>query len=108
MIFNTVLIIHFSAFLIFLMMLTQLFFQEKKILNKHSIIVGAVILLTGILLSVLRYPHINYYKIIPKSVLFILISVFCAIYSKKPVPDKVHYLLFLFTFLASLIAVYKS
>lgn len=107
MIFNIVLIIHFIAFLIFFIILIQILHKAEKILNKHSLLIGITILITGVVLVALKYPEINYYKIIPKSILFIFISLFCGVYSKKKMPQNVYYLLFICTILASLIAVYK-
>lgn len=108
MIFNFVLIIHFIAFLFFISMLAQLFFKQEKILNKNSILMGATILITGLILVSLKYPNINYYKIVPKSILFLGISIYCGIYSRKPIPSRVYYLLIIFTIFASVIAIYKT
>lgn len=106
--FNSILILHFVAFLLFLLQLAVLFQQPKKELHKKTILVGASILITGILLVVLKYPHINLYKIIPKSILFLAISAFCGIYSGKSVPHKIFYFICGMTVIASLIAVIKT
>lgn len=106
--FNIVLLLHFIAFLLFLLQLAMLFPQSKRELHKKTILVGTAILITGILLVVLKYPHINLYKIIPKSILFLVISIFCGIYSGKNVPSKAFYFICGMTILASLIAVIKT
>lgn len=82
--------------------------KDEKVLNKNSILIGAIILITGISLVALNYPTINYYKIIPKSIVFVVISIFCGFYSRKPIPKKTYYSLLAITILASLIAVYKT
>ncbi|ASK32304.1 hypothetical protein CEY12_20420 [Chryseobacterium sp. T16E-39] len=106
--FNIILALHFIAFLVFIIQLALLFPKENKVLHKRNILIGVTILLTGILLVVLKYPHINLYKIIPKSILFLGISTFCGIYSGKSVPTKVFYLLFGMAVLASLIGIIKT
>ena len=106
--FNIILALHFIAFLVFIIQLAILFPQQNKVLHKKNILIGVTILLTGILLVVLKYPHINLYKIIPKSFLFLGVSTFCGIYSGKNVPTKVFYLLFGMAILAGLIGVIKT
>jgi len=107
MLFNLVLIVHFIAFLIFLAMLMKLHFTEEKVLNSYSVVIGLILLLTGVILVMLSYPNIHYNKIIPKSILFIIISICCGMYSGKPMPKKEYYLLLICAILASLIAVYN-
>lgn len=105
--FNIVLVVHFVAFLLFLAQLAVLFPRAEKQLHSKAILVGGTILVTGVLLVALKYPHINLYKIIPKSVLFIVIATFCGIYSGKKMPKKVYHFIIAMTVLASLIAIVK-
>ncbi len=105
--FNIVLIVHFLAFLLFLAQLAILLPREEKQLHKKTIFVGITIAVTGILLVLLSYPQVNFYKVIPKSVLFIVVASFCGIYSGKIIPVKIYYLVIAMTVLASLIALVK-
>jgi hypothetical protein len=105
--FNIVLIVHFIAFLFFLGQLAALFPMQDRQLHKQTIFLGVTILITGIVLVVLKYPHVNLYKVIPKSGLFLIISTFCGIYSGKALPKKIYWTLITLTVLASLIAVFR-
>lgn len=105
--FNIVLIVHFIAFLFFLGQLAALFPLQDKQLHKQTIFLGVTILITGIILVVLKYPHVNLYKVMPKSVLFLIISTFCGVYSGKPLPKKIYWALIALTVVASLIAVFR-
>ncbi len=105
--FNIVLIFHFVAFLLFLAQLVILLPRQEKQLHKKAIFVGIAIAITGILLVLLIYPQVNFYKVIPKSILFIAIASFCGIYSGKSIPVKIYYLIIAMTLLASLIALVK-
>jgi len=82
--------------------------KDEKVLNKNSTLIGTTVLITGISLVIINYPNINYYKLIPKSILFVIISIFCGCYSRKPIPKKTYYSLLDITILASLITVYKT
>lgn len=105
--FNIILILHFLAFLLFVAQLIMLLPRQEKQLHSKTIFVGLTIAITGILLVLLKYPQINLYKIIPKSVLFVTISAFCGIYSGKNISKIIYYLLITMTVLASLIALVK-
>ena len=105
--FNIVLIVHFVAFLFFLGQLAVLFPMPEKQLHKQTIFLGITILITGVVLVVLKYPQVNLYKVIPKSVLFVIISTFCGIYSGKALPKKIYWTLITLTVVASLIAVFR-
>ncbi len=105
--FNLVLIVHFTAFLFFLTQLIVLFPKREKQLHNQAIFLGITIVITGILLIVVKYPQVNIYKVIPKSVLFVIISTLCGIYSGKILTKKIYYTIIALTVLASLIAVVK-
>jgi hypothetical protein len=105
--FNIVLLIHVSAFLFFLSRLVLLFPVKNPRKDKMGLPLGILILLTGIALVILKYPAVNYYKVIPKTSLFIVVGVINAIYDKKPLTRIAYFLLLGSTILAALIAVVK-
>lgn len=105
LVFNTVLLIHFSSFLGYLFTLAMLWPQRGAgQRDKTGLILGIVIFLSGLGLVILKYPHVNYFKIVPKTALFLAIVVINSIYAEKPYTKKVYYLLIGLTVLASLIA----
>lgn len=103
-VFNLLLLTHFIAFLLFLAQLAVLFPERKKQLHKTSIFVGITIVTTGVLLQWI-YAPMSFEKIVFKSILFVVISILCGVYSGKTLPNKVYYTLILLTVLASIIAV---
>jgi hypothetical protein len=105
--FNIVLILHFMAFLWYTAMLVMLYPNPVKQLPKIGLALGISILVTGLLLVALKYPAINYYKVIPKLVIFGVISILNGLYSRKTLPRKVYFAILILTVLASLIAVVK-
>lgn len=105
LVFNTVLLIHFSCFLAYLFTLAILWPQRGEgRRDKTGLVLGIVIFLSGIGLVILKYPHVNYFKIVPKTALFLAVAVINAIYADKPYTKKVYYLLIGLTVSASLIA----
>lgn len=105
--FNSLLIIHFAAFLFYLSQLVLLFPKIDSLRDKKGLIAGIIILATGIGMVVLKYPHVNYYKVIPKTAIFLIIIIINALYSNRGFTKPVYYLLLSLTLLASLIAVVK-
>ena len=88
-------------------MLAMLYPNPVKQLPKIGLVLGISILVTGLLLVALKYPAINYYKVVPKLVIFGVISTLNGLYSKKTLPGKVYIAILSLTVLASLIAVVK-
>lgn len=107
-VFNILLVIHFVTFLGYTAILVLLFPKQDRRLDKKGLVLGIILLLTGICLAVLKYPAINYYKIVPKVFIFFVISVISAVYNSKALPKPIYYLLLSLTLLASLIAVVKT
>jgi len=105
LVFNTVLLIHFAAFLWYLFTLAMLWPQRGAgPRNKTGLILGIIIFLSGISLVLLKYPHVNYFKVVPKTALFVAVTVINALYADKPFTKKIYYLLIGLTVSASLIA----
>lgn len=107
LLFNIILIIHFAAFLTYLFRLALLFPVKNPPKDKWGLPMGITILVTGILLVWLKYPAVNYYKVVPKLGLFVGVTVINAIYGNKPLSRTAYFLLLGFTLLAALIAVVK-
>ncbi|NLR80942.1 hypothetical protein [Chitinophaga eiseniae] len=107
LLFNIILIIHVSAFLLYLCRLALLFPIKQPAKDKWGLPLGILILCTGIALVALKYPAVNYYKIVPKLSLFLLVGVINGIYDKRPLSRWAYYLLLGATVLAALIAVVK-
>ena len=106
LVFNTVLLIHFAAFACYLFVLAMLWPQRGAgPRDKTGLVLGIIILLSGIGLVLLKYPHVNYFKVVPKTGLFLAVTVINGMYTDKPYTKNVYYLLIGLTALASFIAV---
>lgn len=105
--FNTVLLLHFAAFILYLCQLVLLFPKQVRKKNPTGVWLGVAALVTGVLLVVLKYPAINYYKVVPKTALLLGIAVINGLYSKKPLSRAAYYLLLVCTLLAACIAVIR-
>lgn len=104
LLFNIVLLLHFTTFLSYVCYLIWHIAKDTKRKDKIGMMMGIVILLTGIALVALKYPAINYYKIVPKTSLFIAVVVINAVYDKKEMTPRVYQILFGLALLAGLIA----
>ncbi len=69
---------------------------------------GVVLLLTGIGLITIRYPAINYWKIVPKSLLLLAISGITAIHRDKILSTRTWKILIGLTVLTALIALWRT
>jgi hypothetical protein len=107
LLFNTILLIHFAAFLIYLCRMAVLFPVKNPPKDKWGLPLGITILLTGLVLVWLKYPAVNYYKVGPKLGIFFIVTVINAVYDKKPLSRTAYFLLLGLTVLAALIAVVK-
>lgn len=101
------LLIHFIAFLLYFREIVTAIAKPDQPGDKTGLILGIIILLTGIGLVWLKYPAINYYKVVPKTGIFLVIAVINGVYSGKLIPKKVNYILLGLTVLASVIAVIR-
>ncbi|SFD61032.1 hypothetical protein SAMN05518672_102606 [Chitinophaga sp. CF118] len=106
--FNILLLIHFITFIGYLAILFLLWPKHTEVLrDKKGMILGIIILLTGIGLAILKYPHINYFKVVPKITIFVAIAIINGIYDNKPFTKTAYYTLLGLTLLAACIAVVK-
>ncbi|SHM46804.1 hypothetical protein SAMN05444266_108182 [Chitinophaga jiangningensis] len=72
MLFSIVLLIHFVAFALYLAYLGALWpTRGAGPRSKMSLYLGIILLVTGVVLVCLKYPHVNYYKVIPKTAAFL-------------------------------------
>ncbi|MCW3463045.1 hypothetical protein [Chitinophaga nivalis] len=109
LLFNTILLLHFLAFMGYLGTLVILWpHKTTAIRDKKGLILGMIILFTGLLLVALKYPVINYYKVVPKTIIFLGIVGINILYDGKPYTKKVYYTLLGLTLLAAGIAVVRT
>lgn len=104
---NVVLMLHFAAFLGYLATLVAEFPKVARKVNPWALPLGIAILVTGILLVVLKYPVVNYYKVGLKLGIFGIISVLNAVYKKRGLSNRVYGIMIGLTVLASLIAMVR-
>jgi membrane-associated HD superfamily phosphohydrolase len=105
--FNVILLIHFIAFLLYLLTLVTEMARPVLKRDKKGLALGIIILLTGLTLVALKYPNVNYYKVVPKLSIFLVIAVMSAVHGEKPMTRSTQYLLLTLSFLASAIGVVK-
>lgn len=101
--FNIVLLTHFSAFIGAFSTLVVIFPKKDAPRSKAGLIMGIIILLTGITLVRLEYPFINYYKVIPKVAIFLTILIINIIYANKGYTKPIYYTLLGLSLLAALL-----
>jgi hypothetical protein len=106
--FNIVLLTHFSAFLGGLSTLVVIFPKKDAPRSKTGLIMGIIILLTGIMLVRLEYPFINYYKIIPKMAIFLTILIINIIYRNKGYTTPIYYTLLVLSLVAALLGASRA
>ncbi|WP_160716371.1 hypothetical protein [Chitinophaga solisilvae] len=107
LLFNVLLLIHFIAFAAYLWILVQLWPNPAAPRDKKGLILGIILLLTGIAMVALKYPHINYFKVVPKTGLFLVVTVINAVTGDKPYTRTAYYALIVLTLLAACIAVFR-
>ncbi|MEZ2443855.1 hypothetical protein AB6805_19150 [Chitinophaga sp. RCC_12] len=107
MLFNIVLLLHFGCFLGYLAILvTQRTDYHTKVRDHKGLILGIVLLVTGIILVALKYPHVNYYKVIPKTGLFAVVTFINIRFTNKVFTKPAYYALLASTLAAACIAVW--
>jgi len=108
LLFNSILLLHFIAFLGYCGTLALLWPSRGAVVrDKKGLILGITILLTGIALVALKYPHVNYYKVIPKLALFVVVTGINIRFGGKPLTTAAYNALVGATLLAACIAVVK-
>lgn len=108
LLFNILLLLHFLAFAGYLFTLAAIWpAATTTIRDKKGLILGILILLTGIGLVILKYPQVNYYKVIPKLLIFVAITVINIRFGEKPFTRGAYYSLIALTLAACCIAVVR-
>ncbi|HVI47718.1 MAG TPA: hypothetical protein VM802_22795 [Chitinophaga sp.] len=105
--FNIILLIHFAAFLVYVCKLVNLLARPGAPKDKQGLVLGIIILVTGFILVGMKYPAINYYKVVPKLGLFLAVTVINVMNGNKPESRKQLFWLLGLTVAAALIAVVK-
>ncbi|NIG55738.1 hypothetical protein [Chitinophaga sp. Cy-1792] len=107
MLFSILLLIHFAAFAIYVGYLGLLWpTRGAGPRSKAGLVLGITILVTGVLMVMLKYPNINYYKVVPKTVAFLIVTVINGIFAEKDLSKAAYYALIGLTLGAACIAIF--
>ncbi|OQP60017.1 hypothetical protein A3860_35185 [Niastella vici] len=107
-VFNIVLLSHFICFLGYVFSLATLWkTYNTQVRDKKSLILGILILVTGILLVVMKAPNINYFKVVPKTSMFAIVTAINIKFEKKPYSKTAYYALIGLTLAAACLAVWR-
>ncbi|MDQ0106751.1 hypothetical protein SAMN05660909_01760 [Chitinophaga terrae (ex Kim and Jung 2007)] len=108
MLFSIVLLLHFFVFASYIGHLGILWpTRGGGPRSRKGMIMGLMILVTGILLVLMKYPHVNYYKVVPKTAAFLLVTVINIRFGNRPYTPLAYYTLLGLALLAAGIAVYR-
>jgi hypothetical protein len=108
LLFNIVLLIHFICFAVYLCsLLAQWQDYDTRVRGALGLILGIVLLLSGIVMVIMKYPHVNYYKVVPKTGLFVVVTIINARFGGKVYTRGAYYTLIAVTLLAACIAVVR-
>ena len=108
LLFNVILLIHFTSFAVYLCtLLSQWQDYNTRVRGALGLILGIILLASGIVLVMLKYPHVNYYKVVPKTGLFALVTVINVRFGGKTYTRWAYYTLIAATLLAACIAVVR-
>lgn len=106
--FNMILLIHFIAFAVYLCtLLAQWRDYDTRVRGALGLILGIILLVSGIVLVIMKYPHVNYYKVVPKTGLFALVTIINVRFGGKVYTRGAYYTLIVATLLAACIAVVR-
>jgi hypothetical protein len=107
MLFSVLLLIHFLAFATYIGYLAVLWpTRGTGPRSKTGLILGITLLLTGIFLVMLKYPVVNYYKVVPKTVIFLSVTIINIRFGEKDLSKTAYYALLGLTLLAGCIAIF--
>ena len=108
LLFNIVLLTHFICFSLYLCtLLAQWRDYDIRVRGPLGLILGVILLLTGIGLVILKAPQINLYKVIPKTGLFVLVTIINVYFGGRTYSRTAYYTLIAATLLAACIAVVR-
>ncbi|RAJ77388.1 hypothetical protein CLV59_107155 [Chitinophaga dinghuensis] len=107
MLFSIILLIHFLAFAAYLLHLGMMWPNRGAGPRDYTgLITGITILVTGCILVAFKYPHVNYYKVVPKTAVFLLVTGINIRFQGKPYTKTAYYTLIGLTLMAACIAVF--
>ncbi|MFD2572776.1 hypothetical protein ACFSUS_19200 [Spirosoma soli] len=104
---NSLLYVHFAAFLTYLTTLLRQWDHPVKRTTNWMLYCGITLLLTGIGLVAVRYPVVNYVKVVPKSALLVVIAAITAAHRGKILSRQTWQLLIGLTALTVFIALWR-
>lgn len=107
LLFNIILLMHFGCFLGYLFILGASWQDyATKVRDHKGLILAVVLLVTGVILVALKYPHINYYKVVPKTGIFAVVTLINIRFGGKVFTKTAYYALLGLTIAAAAIAVW--
>jgi hypothetical protein len=107
MLFSVLLLIHFLAFATYIGHLAVLWpTRGAGPRSKTGLILGITLLLTGVLLVFLKYPNVNYYKVVPKTAIFLAVTTINIRFEGKDLSKTAYFALLGLTLLAGCIAIF--
>ncbi|MFB6456787.1 hypothetical protein ACE38W_16060 [Chitinophaga sp. Hz27] len=107
MLFSTILIIHFLAFAIYVGDLALLWpTRGAGARSKAGLFLGITLLVTGVLMVMLKYPNVNYYKVVPKTAAFLIVTAINIRFADKNYSKAAYYGLIGLTLGAACIAIF--
>jgi len=107
MLFSVLLLIHFLAFVIYIGYLALLWpTRGAGPRSKAGFILGMILLATGICLVMLKYPYVNYYKVVPKTAAFLAVAGINMWFDKKELSVGAYYSLIGLTLFAGCVAIF--
>lgn len=108
LLFNVILLTHFLCFAVYLCtLLAQWQDYNTRVRGALGLVLGIILLLSGIALVALKYPHVNYYKVVPKTGLFAVVTIINVRFGGKVYTRGAYYTLIAVTLLAACIAVVR-
>ncbi|QNL48062.1 hypothetical protein H8S90_14735 [Olivibacter sp. SDN3] len=106
LLFNLILLVHFICFIAYFGTLVKLWSNYHTAQRSYTgLILGIVLLLSGILLVITLYPDVNYYKVVPKTVMFALITGINIKFGNRAYTKNAYYSLIILTLAAACLAV---
>jgi hypothetical protein len=107
MLFSIVLLLHFGCFLgYFAILVAQRSDYHTKVRDHKGLILAIILLVTGIILVALKYPQVNYYKVIPKTSIFLAVTLINIRFGNKVFTKAAYYALLALTLAAACIAIW--
>jgi hypothetical protein len=80
---------------------------NTQVRDHKGLLLGIMLLVTGIILVVLKYPNVNYYKVVPKTSMFLIVTLINIRFGGKPYSKPAYFALVGLTVAAACLAVVR-